>query len=103
MKRFFMIRDEHMPEHEPFHGEFHYIDLASHGTAGHKWNFGCVVDPHSQPHPEWIALPSLLDAATKLKDSPVPQEYLADFGLTGEETTLEAVTVLGAIHPMMGF
>lgn len=102
MKRYFMVRDEHMPAPEDQFGQYHYIDLASHGTAGFKWNLMCLVDAHIQPRTEWIAFPPLFDAKTTLLASAVPQECLTDLGLTGEETTIEAIVRLGEIHPLMG-
>ncbi len=103
MKRYFMVRDEDMPQVHKDLGNFHYIDLATHGEAGYRWNLMCLVDKHVEAPNAWIPLPPLFDTRTKLIDSPVPQEYLADVGLTGEETTLEAVMVFGEINPLMSF
>jgi hypothetical protein len=102
MKRYFMVRDEDMPSPEEQYGSFHYIDLASHGPAGFKWNLMCLMDDFAQPHATWIAFPSLFDSKTTLLESAVPQECLADIGLTGDENTFEAVVRLGEINPLMG-
>lgn len=102
MKRYFMVRDEHMPGPEDQYGQYHYIDLASHGAAGFKWNLLSLVDAHIQPHAEWVPFPPIFDARTTLRASQVPDECLADLGLTGEETTIEAVVRFGEIHPLMG-
>lgn len=102
MKRYFMVRDEHMPTPEDHYGNFHYIDLASHGDAGFKWNLMCLMDDYAQPHADWISFPPIFDTKTKLLASAVPQECLADLGLTGAETALEAVIRLGEINPLMG-
>jgi hypothetical protein len=98
-----MVRDEDMPKLEDDFGTFHFIDLASHGPAGDQWNLLCLADKHIEAGKAWIKLPPLFDTRTKLADSPVPQEYLTDLGLTGEETTLEAVMLLGEINPTMLF
>jgi hypothetical protein len=103
MKRYFMVRDEHMPAPADHYGHYHYIDLASHGPAGSNWNLMCLLDSHIQPHPQWIRFPPIFDARTTLLASAVPQECLADLGLTGDETTIEAVVRLGEINPLMGF
>lgn len=102
MKRYFMVRDEHMPAPEDRLGNYHYIDLASHGPAGFKWNLLCLVDAHIQPLADWTPFPPIFDARTTLLASAVPQECLADLGLTGAETTIEAVMCLGEINPLMG-
>lgn len=105
MKRYFMVHDDNMPtikELSQF-GVFHYIDLASHGEACDKWNLFCLCNNDVQPKPEWVAFPPLYDAKTTLAQSPVPHDYLADLGLTGEETCAEAVAKLGEISPVIGF
>lgn len=101
MNCYYMVRDADLPTIEQNFGRFHYIDLASHGPAGDKWNLLVLEDNHVNPAPAWIALPSLLDAKTTLRASAIPDECLADIGLTGEETTLEAVQVMGEIFPAM--
>jgi hypothetical protein len=101
MKRYYLVRDEDMPTVEEDFGTFHYIDLASHGNAGYKWNLLCLTSEHIQPKVEWKAFPPLYDVRTTLINSPVPQEALVDVGLTGEETTLEAVVCFGEINPLL--
>lgn len=103
MKRYYMVRDEHLPTiEETQFGHYHYIDLASHGTAGDKWNLLCLVDSHVDPRADWLPFPPLYDAKTTLEQSPILQECLADIGLTGQETCIEAVVKLGEINPSMG-
>lgn len=103
MKRYFMVADADMPTIKEQFGTFHYIDLATHGPAGDKWNLFCLEDDKVAPKPEWLAFPPLYDAKTTLAKSPIPHEALADLGLTGEETCAEAVVTLGEISPVMGF
>lgn len=102
MKRYYMVRDELLPTVEQDFGNWHYIDLASHGSAGDKWNLVCLCDNHIQPGDGWLPFPPMYDAKTTLEQSPVLQECLADIGLTGQETCIEAVVKLGEIHPCMG-
>jgi hypothetical protein len=102
MKRYFLVPDEAMPTVEVDVGHWHYIDLASHGPSGNKWNLVCLVDGHVRSLAGWIAFPPLFDAKTTLEVSAVPQDALADIGLTGDHTSLEAVIILGEINPMMG-
>ena len=104
MKRYFMVHDDNVPtikELKNF-GVYHYIELDSHGPAGHKWNLFCIVD-EAQPKPGWLSFPPIYDSKTTLAQSPVLHEALEDIGLTGEETCVEAIVKLGEIHPGMGF
>lgn len=102
MKRYYLVHDKDMPTiKEPFPG-MNYIDLASHGPAGHLWNLVCLDFSHVEPKEGWQPFPSLLDAKTTLAASAVDHTTLADIGLTGDETALEAAVALGAIMPSMG-
>lgn len=101
MKRYYMVRDEHMPTVEQDYGNFHFVDLASHGAAGDKWNLLCLNDAHVMAHPDWTAFPPIYDATTTLAASAVPHECLADVGLTGAETTIQAVMTLAGINPAL--
>lgn len=102
MKRYFLIHDKDMPTIKEHFPGFNYIELDSHGPAGHLWNLGSLDFAHVTPKPEWRALPPLVDSKTTLAESSVQHELLADIGLTGVETTLEAVAVLSNIHPALG-
>ena len=101
MKRYFLVADADMPTIKENFGQHAYIDLASHGPAGDKWNLMCLFDAHIVPKPEWHAFPSLIDAKTTLEQSAIPHECLADIGLTGSETALEAAVQCGAISPLL--
>jgi hypothetical protein len=102
MKRYFMVRDEHMPTVDQDYGSFHFVDLSSHGSAGHKWNLLCLNDGHVMPHSDWIAFPPIYDATTTLEASAVPHDCLADVGLNGSETAMQAVAQLAQINPALG-
>lgn len=102
MKRYFLARDEFMPSPGDLLGHYHFIELTSHGPAGEEWNLICLHDNHVKAPENWIAFPLIYDATTTLAASAVPHEALADIGLTGTETTLQAVLLLGEIHPMLG-
>ena len=101
MQRYFLVHDDHLPTIKENFGELHYVDLGSHGTAGAGWNLLCLAQEHHQPKPEWQALPKLYDAKTTLAQSPIDHALLANLGVTGEETAMEAIEKFGAVHPLM--
>lgn len=102
MKRYFLSHDDDMPTiKEPITG-MNFIDLGTHGPAGYKWNLVCLEHDHVMPKDKWFHFPLLVDSKTTLAQSAIPQEVLADLGLTGEETTLEAVAIFGSIFPPVG-
>lgn len=103
MKRYFLVHDDHMPKAEDDFGHFHYIELNSHGSAGENWNLMCLMDTYVSAPKEWIGFPPIYDSRTTLEASAVPHEALADIGLTGAETTIEAVVALSGISPLLGF
>lgn len=103
MKRYFLVCDEEMPCPVAFKGQWHAIQLGSHGECGAGHQLVCLVDEHIVAPAEWVPLPPIYDARTTLAASAVDQGLLADVGLTGDETTLEAVFVLGGVHPMLGY
>lgn len=98
MQRYFLSHDEYMPAPEESWGNWHYIELNSHGPAGAEWNLLALLDNHITPNPNWFAFPSLYDGKTTLRQSKIPESVLADIGLTGDETTVEAVMVFGEIN-----
>ena len=102
MRRYFMVNDRDMPTIKEDFGAFHYVDLASHGPAGDQWNLLCLIDEHVQSKEAWIAFPPLYDSKTTLAASAVPHELLADIGLTGDETCIEAICKLREISPIVG-
>ena len=102
MKRYFLCHDLDLPGDDVELGTYHFIALDGHGPAGAEWNVVCLADTHAQPPTTWLAFPPLIDATTTLAASAIPEARLKDIGLTGAETTLEALAVLGEIHPLMG-
>lgn len=102
MKRYFLVHDDALPAVEDDVGQWHFIALDGHGPAGALWNVVCLVDAHVPAPDGWIAFPPIFDARTTLAASAVPHERLADLGLTGEETAIEALMAFGAIHPLLG-
>lgn len=100
MKRYFLAPDARMPGHGDSVGNWHAIHVGSHGEAGAGWNLVSLDDAHVMPPEGWQALPRLVDARTPLKAT-VDHQLLADLGLTGEETMVEAAIRLGEIHPLM--
>jgi hypothetical protein len=96
MYRYYLVKDQHMPKGDENYGYWNAIHLDSHGNAGKGWNVLILHDVHVPPHPEWKAFPKIVDAKTPLK-AKVPHQVLADIGLTGDETTLEASDRLGEI------
>lgn len=53
-------------------GEYHYIDLGSHGSAGTGFVAVVMMNERKAPMASWQALPSLLDAVTTLASVPSP-------------------------------
>jgi hypothetical protein len=101
MNRYYLIHLDHMPGPEDNYGNQHWLSVGSHGPTGEGWHVLCLQDGHVRPHADWIAFPPLIDSKTTLAQSRVPHELLADLGLTGEETCLEAIVKLGEINPAM--
>lgn len=102
MKRYFLVRDEDMPTIKDRFPGMNFIDLATHGPAGHLWNCVSLADDTITPKPNWISFPKITDPKSTLAEWDMPHEVLADIGLTGEETCMEAVYKFEIIHSAMG-
>lgn len=98
MFRYFLVRDRHLPGPKTInrYGHCHWIHLRSHGNKGRGWNALVMHDLHPKPHKDWVPFPRVVDHKTPIKDK-LKHALLADVGLTGDETTLEASEKLGAI------
>ncbi|MGE8141843.1 hypothetical protein ACQKOE_07695 [Novosphingobium sp. NPDC080210] len=102
MKRYYLVHDDDMPKLEDcHHGTHHWIELNSHGPAGENWNLMVLESPHGECGHNWIAFPPIFDSKTTLAASNVPEHVLADIGLTGAETCIEAVMRFGEINPAL--
>lgn len=101
MNRYFLVHLDHMPGPADCYGNHHWLDVGSHGPTGEGWHVLSLEDRHIRPHDDWIAFPPLIDQRTTLEQSAIPHELLADLGLTGAETCLEAVMALGEINPAL--
>lgn len=100
MKRFFLVPDSLMPAPGQTLGEWHGIDLGTHGAAGAGHHAVVLVDPHIEAPSGWEPLPSLLEASTTLqKHGRGHHLKLADVGGTGAHTALDVARKLHAIHP----
>ena len=67
MKRYFLVPPGFLPhelEEFPYIGEYHYIDLDSHGPNGAGWRALVMFDQSKAPHPDWVPLMHLLDPQT---------------------------------------
>lgn len=102
MNRYYLVRDEHMPTIKEMFSGMNYIDLVTHGPAGDQWNLVCLPHPHVDPKKEWIPLPKITDSQTTLAEWDMPHEVLADIGLDGSETCMQAVYKFEGIYPAMG-
>lgn len=102
MVRYFLIHDKDMPTVKEWIPGFNYIELDSHGPNGAAWNVGSLSEDHVSPKPEWIKFPKITDNVTTLAEWDMPHEVLADIGLDGSETCMQAVYKFEAIHPAMG-
>ncbi len=108
MIRYFLVADDALPTTDrddgnpnvSDHGDYHYLALGSHGTAGTGWNL-LAMTTSSMPHSDWLPLPPLIDQRT-LVASVVPVERLADIGVAADATTLDVALIAGSIMPSMG-
>jgi hypothetical protein len=99
MNRFFIARTVEMPTLGDQMGNWHMIDLGSHGSAGAGHCLVCLHDSNIPPKSGWAAFPRLTDHVTPIKAA-IDATLLADVGLTGNETAADAVDVLNLINPM---
>lgn len=123
MKRYFLVPPGMLPhevEKMPHVGDYHYIDLDSHGAAGQGYRVLVMMDERKTPHPDWQPLPHLLDAQTTLAALPAiapsavaavdgapapalksvaPTDLLADVGADAMHTGYSLAKQLAAIHP----
>jgi len=132
MKRYFLVPPGYLPhelEDGPYYGEYHYIDLDSHGPNGAGWRALVMFDQSKASHPEWVPLMHLLDSQTTaaalpavvapaLPVSPIqeggapvpvpmpidavpvaPATLLADTGVDSAQTGYVLAKTLTAIHP----
>lgn len=78
-------------------GEFHFVDLGSHGSSGAGYHAVVLVSEHVEPPDTWVPLPHLLDAKTNMsKHKHV--SHLADVGILPSDDALTTAQKLGAIH-----
>lgn len=104
MKRYFLAPPGTLPHEvgEPLlHGEYHYIDLDSHGETGQGHRVVVLMDERKAPHPAWQELPHLLDAQTTLAHAKHAQ-HLAKLSVLGAKPAHGGFTLakhLATIHP----
>lgn len=98
MYRYFLVHDNHLPTEDDEYGHYHYISLGSHGNSGKGWHLLVLHDEHIEPAKNWRTLPKAVDNKTPIA-AKINAALLADIGLTGDETTLEASEKLAAIFP----
>lgn len=105
IKRFYMVPPGALPTEDadtPPAGEYHYIDLDSHGAAGQGHRVLVMMDGGRLPHSKWEALPHLLDAVTTMAH-PLHAQHLAklaDVGVKAEHRGYELGKQLATIHRM---
>lgn len=89
-------------------GEYHYINLDSHGVAGVGFVVLVMMNDSKAPLPGWQELPHLLDAATTLAavvapatpGAKAPLALLADVGALATHTGYTLAKQLATIHPL---
>lgn len=116
MKRYYLVPPGLLP-HElpdvPHVGEYHYIDLDSHGAAGAGHRAVVLFDDRRQVPAGWLALPHLLDAQTTLGSHAAAPTgaaakaravatlpLLADVGAKATHGTYQLAKQLALHHPM---
>ena len=99
MKRYFLVADANMPALGALMGEWHSIDLGSHGAAGAGHHAVVMLDPTVDPPASWVELPELVDARTTLENhGRRGHAKLADVGVVGTHTTLDVARKLAEKH-----
>lgn len=104
MKRYFLVPPGALP-HElpeaPHLGEYHYIDLDSHGAAGAGHRVLVMCDQSKTPPAEWQQLPHLLDAQTTLAHPKHAHHLakLADLKVKPDHGGFTLAQHLAALHP----
>lgn len=99
MSRYFIVHSDALPDGVASLGNWHFIELGSHGDAGADHHAVCLLDAHVEAPAAWLALPRITDAKTPISDR-IPADVLADIGLSGAETTAEAVDTFERLHPL---
>jgi hypothetical protein len=104
VKRYYIVPPGALP-HElpdaPHVGEYHYIDLDSHGAAGAGHRVLVLLDQSKTPPADWQELPHLLDAQTTLAH-PKHAPHLAKLSVLGAKPSHGGFTLakhLATIHP----
>lgn len=102
MKRYFLAPITDMPAlaqgQLPFPGEYHYIDLSSHGTAGTGYAAVVLFEHEYEAPAGWSQLPHLLE--TTLMSDPTQAANLAklaDVGVLATHNTFTAAKTMAAI------
>jgi hypothetical protein len=85
----------------PHIGEYHYIDLDSHGAAGAGHRVLVLLDDRKTPPASWQELPHLMDAETKLGHAQHARhlELLSDVGAKASHGGYALAKHLASIHP----
>ena len=99
MKKYYVVPVESMPP-EMHVGEYHYIDLESHGVAGAGYHALVVVNPTGPVPESWHELPHLLDPETTLAHPKHVRhlELLANVGVKDAHTGYALAKHLSTIH-----
>lgn len=96
MKRYFLVPPTSRPGCS---GNYHYIDLGSHGPAGAGHHVAVLLDDHVEAPEAWIPFPHIIDARTTMADHGHHGRF-ADVGVKPHHTAIEAAAALAKIHPM---
>lgn len=99
MKRYFIVATEHLPHGEKLGGrhlgEYHFVDLESHGGAPGVHAL-VLLDDAIEPPAEWEALPHLLE---QTPIEPHHAAHLKGLKVDPDHTAYKAAAALGRIHP----
>ena len=87
-------------------GEYHYIDLGSHGAAGAGFVALVMMNERKAPPPNWQPLPSVMDAVTTIGS--LPAVSIAAMGQTVQApalpvTPLALLANVGAVATQGGY
>ena len=80
-----------------YFGEWHYIDLGSHGDAG-AGHHAVVLQERFAPPETWLSLPHILESTKAVgRHAPHAHAKLAHVGVLHDHNTFQAAQQLAAI------
>lgn len=96
IKQYYLVPENALPNHDTWvGGEYHYIDLESHGPTGKGWKLLVLKDPKTILA-GWQPLPHLLEQDVLTQEH---TNILSDLGITQRWSMYQVAKTIGSIHP----